>query len=62
MKVLLVKLPLIRAKFFDFLPLPGTPIYHEPQEKRELAQIDWKHFCLMTPPCAPEGMTRGALQ
>jgi anaerobic magnesium-protoporphyrin IX monomethyl ester cyclase len=57
-----LRLPLIRANYFDFLPLPGTPIYHELQEKGELARIDWKHFHFMTAPYAPAGMTRKELR
>jgi anaerobic magnesium-protoporphyrin IX monomethyl ester cyclase len=57
-----LKLPLIRANYFDFLPLPGTPIYYELQEKGELAKIDWKQFHFMTAPYAPQGMTRKELR
>jgi anaerobic magnesium-protoporphyrin IX monomethyl ester cyclase len=57
-----VKLPLIRANYFDFLPLPGTPIYNELEQNGELAKIDWKHFHFMTAPYAPAGMTREELR
>jgi anaerobic magnesium-protoporphyrin IX monomethyl ester cyclase len=57
-----LKLPLIRANYFDFLPLPGTPIYYELQEKGELARIDWNQFHFMTAPYAPAGMTREELR
>jgi anaerobic magnesium-protoporphyrin IX monomethyl ester cyclase len=57
-----LKLPLIRANYFDFLPLPGTPIYYELLEKGELAKTDWKHFHFMTAPYAPAGMTREELR
>jgi anaerobic magnesium-protoporphyrin IX monomethyl ester cyclase len=57
-----LKLPLIRANYFDFLPLPGTPIYYELLEKGELAKIDWKQFHFMTAPYAPAGMTRDQLR
>jgi radical SAM superfamily enzyme YgiQ (UPF0313 family) len=57
-----LKLPLIRANYFDFLPLPGTPIYYELEGKGELARIDWKQFHFMTAPYAPAGMTRDQLR
>jgi radical SAM superfamily enzyme YgiQ (UPF0313 family) len=57
-----LKLPLIRANYFDFLPLPGTPIYYELEQKGELAKIDWKQFHFMTAPYAPVGMTREQLR
>ena len=57
-----LKLPLIRANYFDFLPLPGTPIYYELEQKGELAKIDWKQFHFMTAPYAPAGMTREQLR
>jgi radical SAM superfamily enzyme YgiQ (UPF0313 family) len=57
-----LKLPLIRANYFDFLPFPGTPIYYELKQKGELAGIDWKQFHFMTAPYAPAGMTRDELR
>lgn len=39
-----LSLPLIRANFFIFLPLPGTEIYKQLAKADELNGIDWEHF------------------
>lgn len=57
-----LRLPLLRANFFDFLPLPGTPIYYELEEKGELEKIDWTKFHFMTAPYTPRGLTRKKLR
>lgn len=43
------ELPLLRANFFIFLPLPGTEAYFELKEKLELNRVDWEHFYFTHP-------------
>lgn len=57
-----IRLPLIRANYFDFLPLPGTAIYKELLQKGELSHIDWEHFFFMSAPYSPAGITRERLR
>jgi len=57
-----LELPLIRANYFDFLPLPGTDIYKELLETGELANVDWDHFLFMSAPYVPKGITRNQLR
>ena len=44
-----LSLPLIRANFFIFLPLPGTEVYKEMKKKRELEKVDWERFYFTHP-------------
>lgn len=37
-------LPLLRANFFIFLPLPGTESFFRLKKKLELDKVDWEHF------------------
>ena len=57
-----VKLPLIRANYFTFLPLPGTEIYREMEKNNELDRVDWNHFYFMNAVYSPDGITRKELK
>jgi len=52
-----VKLPLLRANYFTFLPLPETPVYRTLQEKGELQDIDDSKLLFECAPYAPVGLT-----
>ncbi len=43
------ELPLLRANFFLFLPLPGTESYLELKDRLELDKVDWEHFYFTRP-------------
>jgi anaerobic magnesium-protoporphyrin IX monomethyl ester cyclase len=57
-----LRLPLLRANYENFLPLPGSPIYYELEENGELAKIDWRNFNYSTATYIPEGLTRKTLK
>lgn len=44
-----LSLPLIRANFFIFLPLPGTEVYKQLETSMELDKVDWEHFHFTNP-------------
>jgi len=52
-----LKLPLIRANFFIFLPLPGTEVYGELEKRYELGRVDWEHFYFSHPAYAYGGFS-----
>ncbi|MDD5687887.1 MAG: radical SAM protein [Elusimicrobia bacterium] len=56
------KLPLVRANFFTFLPLPGTEIYSELEKTGELKNIDWGKFLFTAASYVPKGLTRNKLK
>ncbi len=57
-----LKLPLIRANYFAFLPLPGTEIYKEMENNNELDKVDWDHFYFMNAAYSSNGITRKDLK
>jgi anaerobic magnesium-protoporphyrin IX monomethyl ester cyclase len=57
-----LRLPLLRANYGYFTPLPGTPVYHELEEKGELKDIDWRNSGYMAASYAPTGLTRKTLK
>ncbi len=57
-----LRLPLLRANYGYFTPLPGTPIYHELEEKGELNKIDLRNSGYMAASYTPQGMTRKTLK
>jgi anaerobic magnesium-protoporphyrin IX monomethyl ester cyclase len=56
-----LRLPLLRANYGHFMPLPGTPIYRELEECGELARIDRRNAGYMTASYVPRGLTRKGL-
>jgi len=53
-----LKLPLLRANYFTYLPLPGTESYHKLEETGEIKNIDWDNFYIMGAPYTPKGISR----
>lgn len=56
------ELPLVRANFFTFLPLPGTEAYAELEKSGELSNVDWAKFLFTSAPYVPAGLTRKKLK
>ena len=57
-----LKLPLIRANYFTFLPLPGTEIFNDMKKNNELDKVDWGHFYFMNAVYSSNGITRKHLK
>ena len=57
-----LKLPLIRANYFTFLPLPGTEIFNDLRKNNELEKVDWDHFYFMNAVYSSNGITRKHLK
>jgi len=57
-----LRLPLLRANYENFLPLPGSPIYYELEKNGELKGIDWRNYHYMTATYIPRGLTRETLK
>jgi len=53
-----LKLPLLRANYFTYLPLPGTESYHKLEETGEIKDVDWDNFYMMGAPYTPKGISR----
>ena len=58
---LALDLPLIRANFFTYLPLPGTESYQLLEESGELSRVDWDNFYFMSAAYTPKGIKREEL-
>jgi len=56
-----LKLPLLRANFFTYLPLPGTESYRGLEETGELTEVDWDNFYFMSAAYTPKGISRETL-
>lgn len=57
-----LKLDLIRANFFTYLPFPGTESYRSLEKSGELNKVDWEKFYFMSAPYVPAGLTRKKLK
>ena len=57
-----LKLPLIRANYFTFLPFPGTEIYNQLKKSGELDSINSKKFFFTNATYPPEGISRNELK
>ncbi len=55
-------IPLLRANYFTFLPLPMTPIYNKLQQKGELKHIDSSNLLFECAPYAPKTLTHKKLR
>lgn len=55
-------LPLKRAHFSNFLPLPGTEATRRLQESGEIREIDWAQLAYSNVPYAPRGISREELK
>ncbi len=56
------ELPLHRAAFHSFLPLPGARIWQEMEESGELDQVDWDRYFFWAGAYVPRGMSRSELR
>ena len=56
-----LKLPLLRANYFTYLPLPGTESYRRLEETGELKKVDWDNFYFMSAAYTPKGISRKRL-
>jgi len=56
------ELPLTRATFHSFIPLPGTEVWHEMEASGELDRVDWERYFFWAGAYVPQGMTRGELR
>ncbi len=56
------ELPIHRAQFNNFMPLPGTEIYNQLKEKGKLNGLDTDHFFVHDVGYIPDGMTRKDLK
>ncbi|MFH1416462.1 MAG: radical SAM protein [Elusimicrobiota bacterium] len=57
-----IKLPLIRANYFEFIPLPGTELYRSLLTKGEIREVDWARYLFITTPFVPKDMTKKTLR
>lgn len=55
-------LPLKRAHFSNFLPLPGTAATRKLLESKEIRELDWTALCYSKVPYAPMGMNAKELK
>jgi anaerobic magnesium-protoporphyrin IX monomethyl ester cyclase len=56
-----MELPLLRANYFTFLPLPGTESYHLLEENGEIDNVDWDNYYIMSAAYTPPGIKREEL-
>ena len=45
-----LELNLIRANYFNFIPLPKTPVFEKLKAKGELRDVNWDTFLFITTP------------
>jgi radical SAM superfamily enzyme YgiQ (UPF0313 family) len=57
-----LSLPLLRANFFIFLPLPGTEAYKLLESTKQLEKVDWKHFYFTHPVYTSAGLSADKLK
>ncbi|MFQ5673895.1 MAG: B12-binding domain-containing radical SAM protein [Nitrospinales bacterium] len=58
---LAMQLPLVRANFFTYLPLPGTESYRQLEESGEIEDVNWDNFYFMSAAYTPRGVKRETL-
>jgi len=56
------ELPLQRAAFHSFIPLPGTEIWREMETTGELERVDWEKYFFWAGAYVPQGLTRELLR
>ena len=56
------ELPLHRATFHSFIPLPGTQIWEEMKVSGELDRVDWERYFFWAGAYIPQGLTRKKLK
>ena len=57
-----LKLDLIRANFFTYLPFPGTESYEQIKTEEGLDKVNWDKFYFMSAPYAPRGIDSDTLK
>jgi radical SAM superfamily enzyme YgiQ (UPF0313 family) len=57
-----LELPLLRANFFTFLPLPMTPVTLKLIKSGEIGELDMDGLIFQKVPYAPKGVTREQLR
>lgn len=56
------ELPLHRAAFHSFIPLPGTEVWSQMEASGELQRVDWERYFFWAGAYVPQGMTRKELR
>ncbi|MFQ5715487.1 MAG: B12-binding domain-containing radical SAM protein [Nitrospinales bacterium] len=56
-----LELPLVRANYFTYLPLPGTESYRALEASGEIKKVDWDNFYFMSAAYTPRGIDRQEL-
>lgn len=56
------ELPLQRATFHSFIPLPGTEVWRQMEASGELDRVDWERYFFWAGAYVPQGMTRKELK
>lgn len=56
------ELPLQRATFHSFIPLPGTEVWREMEANGELDRVDWERYFFWAGAYVPQGLTREELK
>lgn len=56
------ELPLTRATFHSFIPLPGTEVWKEMELSGELDRVDWERYFFWAGAYVPTGLTREELR
>ena len=56
------ELPLQRATFHSFIPLPGTEVWRQMEASGELGRVDWERYFFWAGAYVPRGMTRKELK
>lgn len=56
------ELPIQRATFHSFIPLPGTEVWQEMEASGELDRVDWERYFFWAGAYVPQGITRTELR
>ncbi len=56
------ELPLQRATFHSFIPLPGTEVWREMEKNGELDRVDWERYFFWAGAYVPQDLTRKELK
>jgi anaerobic magnesium-protoporphyrin IX monomethyl ester cyclase len=56
------ELPIQRATFHSFIPLPGTDVWKEMEANGELDRVDWEKYFFWAGAYVPEGLDRDQLR
>ena len=56
------ELPIQRATFHSFIPLPGTEVWRQMEASGDLDRVDWERYFFWAGAYVPQGMTRKELK